>query len=87
MDLLWKGLLIFGATAVSDLIWTMWILHATAGHKWRAASFSSAVIVLSGVTVVSYVEDHRLLAPAALGAFVGTWLTLHMKGKDAKGKL
>ncbi len=73
---IWKSILIFFATALSDLVWTMWILHTTSLNRWRSSAYSSAIILLGGLTVVSYVSDKRLLVPAAIGAFVGTFITL-----------
>ena len=39
----------------------------------RAAVWAAALIVLSGVNVVSYVQNHWFLIAAALGAAAGTY--------------
>lgn len=68
---------VFAAVAVSDAIWTLWIA-SVAAHRPIVAGLASAALVLCGAFVTrSYVSDKRYLLPAVLGAYVGTWLSVH----------
>jgi hypothetical protein len=47
------------------------------------ASFWGSIIILFGaVSTTSYVEDHTLILPAVLGAFIGTYITIKYKSKQ-----
>jgi len=71
-----RNLLVFLTVAVSDGIWTAYIV-STSEHRALTASLWSALLVLaSWYIVISYQKDKRMIIPAILGAFVGTYLTL-----------
>jgi hypothetical protein len=42
----------------------------------EAATWAAMVIVLGAFIVVSYVHDKRLIIPAAIGAFIGTYFAV-----------
>lgn len=62
------------ATVLSDYIWARYVGHIADGSPVTAAHFGALVIVLGAFIVVSYVNDKRLILPAAIGAWVGTYL-------------
>lgn len=62
-----------GAVTVSDYTWTKYVSGISHGVPLEAAIWSVAVIVLGAFVVVSYVDDRRLILPAAIGAFIGTY--------------
>lgn len=65
---------VFIAVTISDFIWTKYISSISQSASLGAACWGVVVIVLGAYVTVSYVEDKRLIAAAALGAFVGTYL-------------
>lgn len=65
-----------GATAVSDWVWANYMLGVTNRLALEASLWASAVIVLGAFVVLSYVDDKRLVIPAAIGAFIGTYLAV-----------
>lgn len=72
----WMYLLVFGSTVLCDVAWTKYML-AVADKRPTASGLWSAGIVLFGAfNIVTYVHNHWALIPAALGAFLGTWLTV-----------
>jgi hypothetical protein len=80
--MLWiKALLVLLATASTDLFWTLYITNAAEGHKWRAALSSAMIILVGSLAVVEYVNNRWMIVPAAIGAFLGTLLPLHLKRK------
>lgn len=67
------------AVAAADVCWTLYFIETTAKHAVRAAAWSSMIVILSGFTVIQYTHDPKMLAAAAVGAFVGTWATVRFK--------
>jgi hypothetical protein len=67
---------VFTAVAVADFAWTKYMMHAAAKHPHRAALWNSVIIALGSVSVVSYTENHWMLIPALLGAYVGTYVAV-----------
>lgn len=76
----------FGAFLIAvflDWCWARYTLALTA-RRAHAAAFWSTVLYLSGAALTLNVVAHPwLLAPAALGCYVGTWLALREKSGDA----
>lgn len=64
------------ATALSDWVWANYMLGVTSRMALEASLWASAVIILGAFVVLSYVDDKRLIIPAAIGAFIGTYLAL-----------
>jgi hypothetical protein len=71
-----KAALVFLAMLIGDSLWAKWMLATSKRQPVPAAAYSSAIILVGGFTAVAYVNDPRYLIPAALGAFVGTYVTV-----------
>ncbi len=65
--------LVAAAMAAADWCWTKYMMHASAHRAALAAHWSAAIIGVSAFTVSSYVDDHRLIAAALVGAWIGTY--------------
>ena len=72
-DVWFKAVGVFGAMLVSDFIWAKYIATVASKDSFSAATYGVIVVVLGAYIVVSYVEDKRLIIPAAIGAFIGTY--------------
>lgn len=72
-DFALRFVLVAVAMAVVDWCWTKYMLHAAAHHAGLAAFWSAAIIGISAISVTNYVEDHRLIFAALIGAWVGTY--------------
>lgn len=67
-------LLVFAIMFVLDIVWARYTAALVAKRIGSASSYAAFIAVLSGVSTISYVNDHWLLVPAAFGAFAGTAL-------------
>lgn len=72
--------LVMVLVALQDAAWAIYIKQSAACHPFRAALASSAIFAMGGLVTVSYIDDHRYIAAAILGGFVGTYLAVR-KGK------
>jgi hypothetical protein len=68
----WVG--VFVVCVLMDFVWARYIHHTAKGNAFKAALWSVAVLVLSGLSIIAYTENHLLLIPSAGGCFVGTYL-------------
>ena len=73
-------------TGSADFFWTLYVTHIAKINMWRAAFYSSCIILIEGSIVVGYVSDSRLVIPAAAGAFIGTFIPLWKKSKNKKAR-
>ena len=71
-----QGLTVFLISAVVDAVWAKYIAAASAHKALAAAAWSAGIIFCGSFVTVEYVTNHWLALPAALGAFVGTYLTI-----------
>lgn len=67
------------AIAAADVCWTLYFIHTSNKNAVKAAFWSSMIMVCSAFAVASYVEDHRLMPAAIIGAFLGTYYTVKYK--------
>ena len=70
------GCATFLGTFVSDYIWAKYIASITTAEPLVAGLWGMATIVLSALVVLSYVNDKRMIVPAAIGAFFGTYFAV-----------
>lgn len=71
-----KALAVFLAVALADAAWSLYMLAVAAHRPFAAAGYSAGIVVMGAFVTVAYVKDRRYLLPAALGAFVGTYLSV-----------
>lgn len=74
--MMWLG--VFIAVSVADALWTGWMRAVDARDPALASLFSVSLVLTSAYVTVAYVENRKLLIPAALGAFVGTYLSVYL---------
>ena len=70
---LFRWISVLCAVSLSDFIWAHYIVSMANSTPLEAALWAVGVIVLGAYIVVSYVDDRRLILPAAIGAFIGTY--------------
>lgn len=61
---------------IVDFAWSAYVKLLAAKKTFRAAVWSSAIVLMGSFTAIEYVTNHWLVVPAALGAFVGTYLSV-----------
>lgn len=67
---------VFLMMMMTDMFWAIYLRRAAQGKPFMAASMASILLLLGGYVVIAYTEDRMMLIPAALGAFVGTYITV-----------
>lgn len=79
---------VFFAVAVGDVVWTLWANAIAEKKKWVAALTSGLIISIGSFTTVNYVNDHRLIPAAVLGAIVGTLTVMTWRERqDARKRI
>ena len=63
-------------TSIADVCWTMYMIEVGKKREIRAATWSSAIIALGGVTVISYTVNHWFILAAIFGSWIGTYWTV-----------
>lgn len=69
-------LLVFVVTFFSDVLWTLFIRHTAKGNALVSASTGAAIYVFNGLAVIVYVGNPYMLIPAAIGGFIGSYITV-----------
>jgi uncharacterized membrane protein YhaH (DUF805 family) len=67
---------VFCATIITDAVYVFFTSAVVARQRVRAASWSSVWYLLSAFTVINYTGNPAYVAFAALGSFVGAYLSL-----------
>jgi len=67
---------VFGATIITDAVYVFFTSAVVARQRVRAASWSSVWYLLSAFTVINYTGNPAYVAFAALGSWVGAYLSL-----------
>lgn len=75
-------LFVFLVMALLDFCWARYIIYINGKRPVLAGSWSAAITLGSAMVVVSYGQNHLLIIPAVVGAFVGTWLSVKWKIED-----
>lgn len=70
------ALYVFAAMAALDFVWARYSVACAHRRPLAAAAYAALIVVFNGPVVISYVDNHWLLAPAIAGAFFGTWVSL-----------
>ena len=68
-----KAFAVACSMAISDFLWAKYIGTVASASSVAAANYGMLVVVLGAYIVVSYVEDKRMIIPAAIGAWLGTY--------------
>jgi uncharacterized membrane protein YfcA len=67
---------VFLLTAVLDFVWARYTAHVGAARAIAASLYASFIFSVGGLVTVAYTVNHWLLVPAALGAFLGTYVAV-----------
>ena len=72
----WLALGVLLSTAATDAVYVMFTSAVVARKRVPAATWSSVWYVLSSYAVISYTENWIYVAFAAIGSWVGAYLTI-----------
>ena len=76
-----KFILVMFSMILADICWTMYFIEVDKRRPVPAGIWGSAIMIFGAFTTVHYVGDHRLLAAAIIGSFIGTAGTVYYKNK------
>lgn len=76
MTLWLQALIVFTSAFLLDGAWIKYMAAARLKKAGIASAWAAVLILLSGVNVVGYVQNHWLLVVASLGAACGTYTFL-----------
>lgn len=75
-------LLVFFINALLDVVYAQYTIQVQARNAHQAGLYAFGIIVFGGVSILSYTQQPWLLIPAAIGAYVGTWVTIYVNIKS-----
>lgn len=83
-ELLTKSIAVGVGTFLLDFAWAKYNIATAQKQVTRSAIYSVAIYLLSALVIMQYIDNHWLLIPASVGAFVGTGYSVwHEKRKGA----
>ena len=85
MAFILKFILVMTAMFLTDVCWTMYFVEVEKRKSIPAGLWGAAILLFGSVVTINYVDDHRLLAAAIIGSFLGVVATIeYKKRKDKK---
>ena len=67
---------------LADVCWTKYFMKVADKQALQAGFWGSIIILFGAISTTSYVDDHTLIIPAVIGAFLGTYITVKHKAKQ-----
>lgn len=67
---------VFALIVCLDYAWARYNIATADKQPMRAAILAVAIYFLGGLSTISFVDNHIMLIPALLGAFVGTYIAV-----------
>jgi hypothetical protein len=71
---IFRALVTFAALFALDVVWARYTAAVTDRRRTVASSYAAAIIALGAIGTISYIDDPRMIVPAMLGAFCGTFV-------------
>ena len=69
---------VFCATIIVEALWTMAVVETARRRALIAALYSAFLPLVAGYTTISFIRNPLMLVVIAVGAFVGTFVTLKL---------
>ena len=69
----------FFALFVVDILYVVYVKDVNDNKRFKASLWATLLFLLSSVVIINYVHDVTNIVPAALGAFVGTYVGMVIK--------
>lgn len=76
-----KFMLVLILMTIFDIAWAQMLYRITERKSLQAGLWSAGVYIISAFITISYVTDPLLLFPGAIGAFLGTFLTVKYESR------
>ncbi len=72
----YKAIFIFFSVSLLNFLWGRYIKHAAQANALSSAIYAGIISLVSSFITIIYISDNRMIIPAALGAFIGTYLSI-----------
>jgi hypothetical protein len=79
----WLGLGVLISTAATDAVYVMFNAAVSARRRVPAATWSSVWYLLSAFAVISYTKNWAYVTFAALGSWIGAYLSMTLLRRPA----
>jgi uncharacterized membrane protein YhaH (DUF805 family) len=76
---------VFAATIVTDAVFVFFTAAVASRHRLRAANWSAVWYLLAAVSVISYTSNPIYVVFAALGSWVGAYVSLTWLNRSEPG--
>lgn len=73
-------LLVFTVTVTADFVWAEWASAIARKRAHLAGVWGSGTVICGAIMAIAVVGDHWLVVPGALGAYVGTFISVRRGG-------
>ena len=78
-----RFVIVFMLAATADFLWAGYISAVSGKQAVRAAVWSMAIAIVSGVIAINYVHAPVVLVSLAAGSFVGTYLSVVSENRNS----
>lgn len=72
------------AMTLADICWAQYFIKIQEKKSIPAGLWAILIYMFGALTITSYLQDTSMIIPAAIGAFLGTYLTVEYKKKKNK---
>jgi hypothetical protein len=74
-----KFLLVMFSMALTDVCWAYYFIKVGERKAVQAGTWAVLLFFAGAIVTTNYVGDHSMMIAAAIGSFVGTWITVKYK--------
>lgn len=68
--------IVFFAYVLLDIVWAEYTKAISAKKRLPASLWAAVIPVMSSILFIAFVSNPWLLSAAAIGGFVGTWISV-----------
>ena len=79
---MWAYIFTFLSMLVTDIVYTQLLKSVQNDKPFAASIWASLITFLGGVAIINYTNDNKMIIPAVLGAFVGTYIGMRYQIGD-----
>ena len=78
-EYIFKFFLVMVAMIITDVCWTYYFIKIGERKSVQAGAWAILLFLSGAVVITNYVGDNTLVIAAAMGSFIGTWITVEFK--------
>lgn len=78
---LMQGAAVLVGMTILDFVWARYTAACAEKKAMLASLNASGIMILNGLVTIVYVNEPRMIVPAVVGAFIGTYLSIWMSNR------